>query len=61
MAGFRKSLDFLVKDYIAEKPEDGDAIRREFLGNTITNRVSDPSIKECAKRATWLGNDRNPL
>lgn len=56
--GYRKSLEFLVKDYcITEHPNDADAIKKEFLGKCIETRVSDTGIKECAKRAAWLGND----
>jgi len=56
--GYRKALEFLVKDYcIREKPADAVAIRAELLGKTITNRVTDPSVKACATRAAWLGND----
>jgi hypothetical protein len=27
------------------------------LGACISNHVTDPHVKEVAKRATWLGND----
>ena len=56
--GFRKALEFLVKDFcIQERPSDEDAIKDEFLGRTIANRISDTNIKKCAERAAWLGND----
>lgn len=56
--GYRKSLEFLIKDYlITKEPEQGENIKKEFLGNCIQNRLSDPKLKEVAKRATWLGND----
>jgi hypothetical protein len=56
--GLRKALEFLIKDYcIHLKPEDADAVRKEFLGRTIQNRVTDAKVKAVAERATWLGND----
>lgn len=57
-AGYRKSLEFLIKDYlISKKANDGEKIRNEYLGNTIEKRVEHPQLKAVAKRATWLGND----
>lgn len=56
--GYRKALEFLIKDYcIHENQAEEVAIRAEFLGQCIKNRVSDPKIQEVAKRAAWLGND----
>jgi hypothetical protein len=56
--GYRRALEFLVKDYlIAISPGDAAVIKREQLGSCIANRVSDPRLKECAERAAWLGND----
>jgi len=54
----RKAFEFLIKDYCISKDSvDEEAIKKEFLGNVIKNRVSDANIKICAERATWLGND----
>jgi len=56
--GFRKSLEFLIKDYLIVKtPEEEEKIRTELLGNSIKNRIFDQNIKSCAERAAWLGND----
>ena len=56
--GYRKSLEFLVKDYcIATEPDRAPDIRRKQLGPVLAEHVSDPGIKECARRASWLGND----
>lgn len=58
--GYRKSLEFLVKDYLISKTQDESvkqAILNEALMNCIANRISDANIKGVAKRATWLGND----
>jgi hypothetical protein len=32
-------------------------VRRKFLGNVISEYIDEEVIKNCAKRATWLGND----
>lgn len=57
-AGYRKSLEFLVKDYlISLNPNEKDKIIKKFLGNCIQDDVKDDNIKICADRATWLGND----
>lgn len=56
--GLRKSLEFLVKDFAsAENPDKKDEIQRTPLGQCINNYIMDQNIKECAKRAAWLGND----
>jgi hypothetical protein len=56
--GYRKALEFLVKDYCVSKDQASkEAIEGEFLGTTIRNRITDTNIKTCAERATWLGND----
>ena len=56
--GLRKSLEFLIKDFaLSEHPEQADKIRDMLLGPCITQYVSEPNIKECARRAAWLGND----
>jgi hypothetical protein len=56
--GYRKSLEFLIKDYlIKERPSDKASIESTMLGQCIDNYVTDPKTKEVAKRATWLGND----
>lgn len=56
--GLRKALEFLIKDYaVLERPEKTEEIRATQLAACINNYVSDPNVKECAKRAAWLGND----
>jgi hypothetical protein len=56
--GLRKALEFLVKDYCsAERPENADAIKAVQLGTCIENYIADQNIKDCAKLASWLGND----
>jgi hypothetical protein len=56
--GYRKCIEFLVKDYlIIAHPEEAEIITKTFLGECITKYVDDPKLKACAQRATWLGND----
>ena len=56
--GLRKSLEFLIKDFASSEHPDQEAqIRATQLGSCISQFVSDTNVKECAKRAAWLGND----
>jgi hypothetical protein len=56
--GYRKALEYLIKDYCCHKyPDQIDAIKSQFLSNCINNFVDDSNVKECSKRASWLGND----
>jgi hypothetical protein len=58
--GYRRALEFLIKDYLLAKASDEaekDIIRKEFLGTAISKRITDTNIKGVAKRAVWLGND----
>lgn len=57
-AGYRKAVEFLIKDYVIkvkEKPED--KIRNKSLGNCIKEDINERRIKQCVERAVWLGND----
>jgi len=56
--GLRKALEFLIKDFAAkQKPSEGEAIKKVFLGKCIQDYIDDTNVKQCAKRAAWLGND----
>lgn len=56
--GYRKALEFLIKDYsIANHPDQKDVVEKATLGNCIESYVTDDRIKGVAKRAVWLGND----
>jgi len=56
--GYRKSLEFLMKDYAKQKhPTRCDEIERMPLAACIREFASDPRIKGVADRAVWLGND----
>lgn len=54
--GYRKALEFLIKDYlIAAEPADEAKIKKTPLGDCI--KKCDPKVKTTAERAAWLGND----
>jgi hypothetical protein len=58
--GYRKALEFLIKDYVIKKISSQDEIenvRKAFLGSVIENYINDDRIKSTAIRAAWLGND----
>lgn len=56
--GYRKSLEFLIKDYlISQNPNDKLKIQSQFLGNCIKEYIRDPRLLASCERATWLGND----
>ncbi len=58
--GYRKAIEFLIKDYLLLKVTDDKQksnIKNKFLGSCIQEDVQDTNIKEVAKRAVWLGND----
>lgn len=56
--GYRKALEFLIKDYaIQNHPEQKEQIEKKFLSMVIDQYVTDSRIKLVSKRAVWLGND----
>lgn len=56
--GYRKALEFLVKDYCVSKhPDKEDDLKKRPLGQVVDVYVDNENIKQCAKRAVWLGND----
>lgn len=55
--GYRKALEFLIKDYLIKKFPDKEEIKDMPLGNCIKEMINNPRIKEISKRAIWLGND----
>lgn len=57
-AGYRKALEYLIKDYlirVKNKPET--EIKKKPLGSCIKEYFEDGNLKICAERAIWLGND----
>ena len=56
--GFRKALEFLVKDYLCRlHPAESEKIKGMALAACIENYVDHGRIKAMAARAAWLGND----
>lgn len=56
--GYRKALEYLIKDYLIRVlPEEESIIRKMELGNCIANKISNDRLKVVASRAAWLGND----
>lgn len=57
--GYRKSLEFLIKDYaIRNSPDKEDTIKTKMLGAVISEYLTDfPKLQNLAKAATWIGND----
>jgi hypothetical protein len=56
--GYRKALEFLVKDYLCHSiPDKATEIKQLQLGPCIDTYVDNDKIKQMAKRAAWLGND----
>jgi hypothetical protein len=56
--GYRKALEFLIKDYCISNNEDAtENIKKLQLAKVIGQYVADVNIQNCAKRAVWLGND----
>ena len=60
--GYRKALEFLVKDYVKTFTENAGqkkAIEETPLGACIPKFVTDEKVKSCARKVTtWLGDDR---
>lgn len=56
--GYRKSLEFLVKDFaIHEHPDSTEEIKKLPLSQCIKQYISDDRIKTLAERSAWIGND----
>lgn len=56
--GYRKALEFLIKDYATFlHPDKEKEIAKMELGNCIKKYVDNPSIQIYSNRASWLGND----
>jgi len=56
--GYRKALEFLIKDYLIKKfSKKEEEIKKKSLGDCIKEMIENIKIKEISKRATWLGND----
>lgn len=59
--GYRKALEFLVKDFLISQTTDPEAvknIKEKFLGKCISENIGEPRLQTVASRAAWLGNDQ---
>lgn len=55
--GYRKALEFLVKDFLVHKsPHTQSETEKKPLGTAIQS-IEDERIQSLAKAASWLGND----
>ena len=56
--GFRKALEFLVKDYaISIFPDEEAKIKSTLLSQCINRYIDSKRIKQLAIASAWLGND----
>lgn len=57
--GYRKSLEFLIKNYaIYLSPDNKDSIKKDPLGKVISDHLTEfKKLQNLAKAATWIGND----
>lgn len=57
--GYRKALEFLIKDYVMDGKEEDvqERIKQMLLGPCIETYVTDLNVKNVSKRAAWIGND----
>lgn len=57
--GYRKALEFLIKDFLISKyPDEKEDIEKTLLGSCINKYIENPQLKTAASRAVWLGNDQ---
>jgi hypothetical protein len=57
--GFRRALEFLVKDYaVRDQPDDKkELILEKPMAQCIRDHIHEDGIKTVSERAVWLGND----
>jgi hypothetical protein len=56
--GYRKALEFLIKDYIILNDSSLKTnVENKQLSACIADHIFNPTIKDIARRAVWLGND----
>ena len=56
--GYRKAIEFLIKDYLIRYNTDNiNKIKEMNIMQCINTYIEDPKIKTMASRTTWLGND----
>ena len=56
--GYRKTLEFLIKDYaILIHSTETDSIKSKMLSPCISEYIENKHIKSLATASAWLGND----
>ena len=56
--GYRKALEFLIKDYIIHTyPELKSIVENKLLAACIGDHIDNKKIVDISKRAVWIGND----
>lgn len=56
--GLRKSLEFILKDFLIFIHSDKEEkIRKDLLGKVINDYITDPILLSLAKSTVWIGND----
>lgn len=58
--GYRKSLEFLIKDFAIFKfpDEEANIVNPNFsLSNCIDKYIDDEDVKDLCKKSAWIGND----
>ena len=56
--GYRKALEFLIKDFtISQNPDKEEHIKSAQLGHVIRDYITDNKIKDLAEKTSWIGND----
>jgi len=56
--GYRKAVEFLVKDYIIHfQPEKEKDIKTKLLMQCINKDIADNALVTLASRSVWIGND----
>lgn len=56
--GYRKALEFFVKDFsILTNPDDEEKITKMSLKQVIEDYIEDKELKTCALASTYIGND----
>lgn len=57
--GYRKALEFLVKDYaIKFNQSDKDAIEKMNISDCVNTYITHPDTAEIVKRTFWIANDQ---
>ena len=57
-AGYRKALEFLIKDFAtSQHPDKKDRIEAQTLSQCINEFIDNNRIKTLATASTWIGND----